>query len=776
MKTIYLSILIALILFSSQTFAQWDQSSSPSGGITGKIEQVGNTIFISAYNSGIYQSTDEGISWTKSSNGLPPKASVQALCVDQGKVYIDIYQEGIYCSSDTGKTWTAINEGIEHITCYSLFASGNEILAGNANGGTYYSSNGGQSWSVPEGLSNQNGIASQITDFAYFNSKYYAACLNKLYELSDDGSNWHQITADGLTSVRTLFANDNLLYIAGDGPIFQATDSIQSIKKLVFDSWATITNMKKSSNTVYLSTSAGRIFYTKDGGKSWDLIQNTALNSFVNDALLLPSGKLFMSSNQGLHISTDNGNSWTSSTKGLNALQIKSLYYGDSILLAGTYMNGLYRSADFGSSWQAVLVDAKVIKDLIETSDGQFMGCEEGVFKSTDRGTIWEKVFDPGINHGINALDNDSKSIVAAVNAKGVYISKDNGTSWEYPLNQGLNESSYESVEVVGDTIFLSDVIGGVEVSTDGGNNWVHQSYNGTDYYTMKLIYDEGILYAATIKGIICSKDLGQSWEYLLNDTRSVKDFILNDDKIFLATDQGVYISSIGEDRWFTLGPELEEIEVSNIVLRDSQLFAGTFSEGIWKMDSWEINAVPVIVGTTIDSTFEEESDSISINQEDLIIDDLEIATSNYEVIIDPGNNYTVSTGNYLKSAQSYTGTINVPVGLKDANIESKRFTIKFSVTNGKITNNSSPYFPKDLTVYPIPASTQLQVKLTNGKTGAIAVRIFKIDGCMVYSESQLKNSYQFLSVIDVSQFSKGLYLLRVSCGEQVIQKKLMIE
>lgn len=776
MKTINLSILIVLSLLSVQIFAQWDQSSSPSGGSTGKIEQVGHTIFISAYNSGVYQSTDEGITWTKSFNGLPPKASVQAICEDQGKVYIDIYQEGIYCSTDTGKTWTAINEGIEHLTCYSLFASGNEILAGDANGGAYYSSDGGRSWSVPEGLSNKNGIASQITDFALFNSKYYAACLDKLYELSDDKSSWHQITANGLSSVRTLFVDDSLLYIAGNGPICLATKTIQSIKPLVFNCSSTITNMKKSGNKVYLSTSEGRIFYTENDGKSWELIQNTAVNSFANDALLMSSGKYMMSSNQGLYISMDNGISWSSSTKGLNALSIQSLYYGDSILLAGTNMNGLFRSSDFGSSWQDISVDARAIKDLFDTNDGQFMGCEQGVFKSTDKGASWEKVFDPGINHGINALDNDAKSIVAAVNAKGVYISKDNGKSWEYPSNQGLKESSYQTVEVVGDTIFLSDAIGGVEVSTDGGKNWVHRSFNGTNYYTMKLIYNQSILYAATIRGIIYSKDLGQSWEYLLNDTRPVKDFILNDDKIFLATDQGVYISSIGEDRWFTLGPELEEVAVTKIVLRDSQLFAGTFSDGIWKMDSWEINAVPVIVGTNIDSTLYNEGDSIMINTDDLIIDDLEIDTSSYEVIIDPGANYTVSSGNILKSAQGYTGSINVPVKLKDANIESKWYNIKFTVTNGIITSNSLPNSSSDLMVYPIPASNQLHVKLTNENTGTIAIRIFGLDGRMVYSEAQLKNSIQFSSLVDVSQFSKGVYLLSISCGTQVIQKKLMVE
>lgn len=780
MKKKCLLSLAIVLLIAFPSLAQWDQTASPNGGVTGNIELIGNTIFIAAYNSGIYQSSDNGVSWVKSKNGLPSKASAQAIYADQGKLYASIHQGGIYCTADTGKTWVAINKGIEYVTCYSVFANGNEILAGNANGGAFYSPNGGQSWFIPEGITNKDNVASQISDFAFFDSKFYAACKDKLYELTEDRANWIERSVRGLNSVHTLLTVDSLLYIAGDGPVYQATHSISSIKPLALNSWATITNIKSLENKVYLTTSAGRIFYTEDNGKGWNLTQNTNIESFANDALMMSSGKILMSCNQGLYSSIDNGESWSNSSKGLNALEIESLHYSDSTLLAGSYQGGLYRSADFGSSWQAVSINSTIINGIIGTDEGHFAGCENGLFKSTDRGITWSKIFDPGtnngINCGINALNKDEKSIVLAVNSKGIYRSQDNGVTWKYPANNGLTPSSYKCVELTGDTIFLADVAGGIEVSIDGGDSWIHRSYNGSDLYTMKISYTEGKLFAATVKGLVYSEDLGFTWSYLLNDTRPIKDFIFNNDKIILATDDGVLISKFDEDRWFTLGQELEDVIAQNIVLRDSQLFAGTFSEGIWKMESWEINAVPVIIGTSISPDSTLGSDSISINLEDLIFDDLETDTSSYEVIIDPGANYIVGSDNTLKSANNYTGTIQVPIAIKDSNVESKRYVLKLSFQNGQLTSKPTNSLSDEFKVYPVPASELIHYNISNSHLGPVEIRIIRMDGRVALSLSENKNSEQYRSTIDISQLSRGLYVLNVSFGNKELKQKFWIK
>lgn len=93
---------------------------------------------------------------------------------------------------------------------------------------------------------------------------------------------------------------------------------------------------------------------------------------------------------------------------------------------------------------------------------------------------------------------------------------------------------------------------------------------------------------------------------------------------------------------------------------------------------------------------------------------------------------------------------------------------IEVTITSG--VNASNLISDSEIEVYPNPASNEISVQLPDDfKEGR--VEIYQTDGTLVFSENIAgKNSF-----IDVSEFSRGSYLIRVSSESKVYQKKIVL-
>lgn len=131
------------------------------------------------------------------------------------------------------------------------------------------------------------------------------------------------------------------------------TRSDEALTDMVIDWYA--------PDTLYITTTAGDVIRTKDGGKSWATIYR------VSDEL-----SSVMVSN------TDS-----------------------RILLAGSKRHGLYRSIDSGATWTELEDTLKEdyrqsdnFYDMVQTADGQtvYMSSEYGLLASKDQGATWSDV------------------------------------------------------------------------------------------------------------------------------------------------------------------------------------------------------------------------------------------------------------------------------------------------------------------------------------------------------------------------------------------------
>jgi photosystem II stability/assembly factor-like uncharacterized protein len=164
---------------------------------------TGNTIFASNsyYNNGsegMHKSTDNGATWTPSSNGmLNGIATMGVYCMtstaNNTNIFAGVHNnapDGVYRTTDNGANWSLMTAGIPTSTIFALSSIGNTIFAGTR-GGMYISQNNGTTWALSPIVG-----AVYITDFASSGNNMYAVInYSDLYLSTDLGLSWHLVSA-----------------------------------------------------------------------------------------------------------------------------------------------------------------------------------------------------------------------------------------------------------------------------------------------------------------------------------------------------------------------------------------------------------------------------------------------------------------------------------------------------------------------------------------------------------------------------------------------------
>lgn len=99
---------------------------------------------------------------------------------------------------------------------------------------------------------------------------------------------------------------------------------------------------------------------------------------------------------------------------------------------------------------------------------------------------------------------------------------------------------------------------------------------------------------------------------------------------------------------------------------------------------------------------------------------------------------------------------------------------IYYEAENVGISENDEIF--NNLTIYPNPASEQLNISFVSPKSEQVEVSIVNMTGVMVYSGNLTPRFTAFSETIDISALSKGVYILRLHSDEKELVKKIVIE
>ena len=143
LRLLFLCISVAVNMDSLH--AQWTPTNGPYGGDITCFAVDSTTIFAGTYSGGVFQSTNNGQSWTATKAGLI-NTNTLALATDGTNLFAGArgdYGGGLFKSTDNGTSWTA--RGLAPLGVSVLAIKGTNLFAGS--NGLFLSTNSGASWS-----------------------------------------------------------------------------------------------------------------------------------------------------------------------------------------------------------------------------------------------------------------------------------------------------------------------------------------------------------------------------------------------------------------------------------------------------------------------------------------------------------------------------------------------------------------------------------------------------------------------------------------------------
>jgi photosystem II stability/assembly factor-like uncharacterized protein len=400
----------------------------------------------------VWVTTDGGDSWVDRSAGLPSNP-MHAVVYDGNRLLVGGGQRfgsefvGLYESTDLGMTWTPLHDGTWPVLVVESIAvdaaDTQTILAAIDGSGVNRTTDGGATWQI--GVGGTGALAGRSLRYRPASSTDLLLGTSSLAVFrSTDGGDTFFSSSSGISELNLYSVHANPLNAEELAVAFQGLND-------------------------------GGVFSSTDGGTTWSL--ESAPPTRYSNVRFAPDGTLYAISSgpssvaeEGLYRREVNG-TWTP---------------------LGPDQGPVYESDLNTMSFS--LNDPNLI--LLGGSDFGVAGSEATIWRSTDAGQSWNKVYEVGESDKVTDLeiikDGTNQNMVAVWtsysgdNIGGALRSTDGGASW-FPSSTGLpaffrdprlcaSPTDPQTLIVSG---WLSFGSGGLFRSTDGGARWTSTGWTG---------------------------------------------------------------------------------------------------------------------------------------------------------------------------------------------------------------------------------------------------------------------------------------------------------
>ncbi len=406
---------------------------------------------------GMFKSEDGGVTWRAINNGLGERPFTYALAIDPANPQV-IYagtENGVYKSNNGGAAWRRV------LAIAPIFALAVDPLApatlyaSGGRGGVHKSEDGGMTWrAIDDGLP----AGARVLVLALHPTErgvVYAGTDNGVYASADGGVTWRAF-------------NDGLLQPDGTAPVVFGLVVLPTGEVFTFigDSLYWRARDSDAWRQAPFSAPVPPGMLGREGG-----MRLLAVLPTTPPTLFVAPDR--MSAYPGLYRSTDFGATWQPA--GLHAY-VTHLAVTESALYAGTHNGGVYRSEDRGVTWRVAstglthfYVSALVVDPTVPGM--MYAGTGDGVCQSVDGGVTWHAIGLRGQWVYALVFDPQRPTTLYAGASEGVFVSDDRGATWRAT---GLTGRVFDLVfdPSAPSTLYAAAGDDGVHRSDDGGATW----------------------------------------------------------------------------------------------------------------------------------------------------------------------------------------------------------------------------------------------------------------------------------------------------------------
>jgi gliding motility-associated-like protein len=474
--------------------------------------------------------------------------------------------------------WAELNNGLYGGQVGSIISEDGKLFAGTF-GGVFRSRDNGASWEqFREGLDNLS-----INDLT--------ACQGYVFAATNGGSRMYVASPDG---TRWTPSNNGLSHFA-------------------------ISSLASTETHLFGLSNQGALVISSDLGLSW---QEKPLPGGRGQGISASAGKVFLATNEGFFVSSDNGNSWIARNAGLASLYIISVdVSGDNVII--WTQEGPYFSSNAAQSWSRLFLDGGYFR-LMHIGTTIIAGHMDKAYRSVDNGVTWttlpalpgltggcvqENIFIAGTDHGVFrsaasgnlwgqsnegmtnarvlALTSHGNALFAST-GMGVFRSENNGDTWT-TSNNGLPAPEWTRIYSSGDNLVAAVYDHGVYISTNNGSSWTQTLIDSRVFSFGKY---KNTLLAGSYTGVFASQDDGLSWTPI-SGMRYIKSFAEHNNRLYAAaTSSGIIVSDDGGKSWTQVNTGVSFPDATMVLSHAGKLYVVIPNYGIrYSADggtSWE--------------------------------------------------------------------------------------------------------------------------------------------------------------------------------------------
>lgn len=433
-----------------------------------------NALFIGT-SSGVWKSTDDGLSWLRKSEGLKDKVDTVEVDLEIHKI---LEKDGNLYAISTYERYYG-----DYYPTYTNLV---------------YSSDEGENWQIAENFRND-----WPQDIKSINDKLIISTYNGLYESEKTLQKKVSLLNDTLTSgnVSGFFLKDDKIYMSPSSSRIYVTSDLGNNWE-IFNNYLpnnlykAIMYMKDSICYVFYQMYNSQFFYvSKDYGKTFKLIDTShgLGSSKVNTIYVDENENVYLGTKYGLYYTTNQGDKWEKFLAPEIDFPITSILKMDETFYVGVDKKGIYKSTDKGVSWTKLVLNQKnteiTITDIKYIKSKLYIGSnKEGIFVSTDFGATWEKKNSgyPETCYTVGIVQYGDYIFAGTSTYGSVFFTTNEGESWE-PCTKGYSGYKMNQIGIEGDYLYVATSTGLYRLNVKDWINGVDEIEKRDYFYSYDL-------------------------------------------------------------------------------------------------------------------------------------------------------------------------------------------------------------------------------------------------------------------------------------------------